>query len=164
MFQIKIEHNLDEIIADLEKLEQKLRDLSTFWRTFALPVLLEEADAVFDNQGYGNWPGLSPYWAAEKPLIWGPGRPLMRASDHLYDSLTQVNALGSVQEVQPDSLTYGTDVPYAYFHEFGITPPQNWGRLPKRAVLENFSPQVDVNLESQLENYIGDLIKTFETG
>jgi len=163
MFQIKIEHNLDELIADIRILEQKLADLSEFWQTFALPSLIAEVDQVFATEGYGVWDELNPIYEARKAIAY-PGQPIMRLKDTLYESYTVENAPYSVQEIEPHSLMYGTDVPYAYFHEYGITPPENWGELPQRSVIGEMSPAIEDDLFHGLENYIDQLILDFDQG
>ena len=161
MFKIEIEHNLDSLIADLKKLEQKFADLSEFWQTFALPTLLQEAEEVFAQE---PWPPLNPVYERIKSYT-HPGQPILQRSGDLFRSLVSYNAPYAVREVEPESLTYGTDVPYAFYHEFGITPPTNWGALPQRAVIGHFGVfrgDLDDNIATDLENYVGDLFKTFE--
>lgn len=159
MFTIKIESNLDELIADLKKLEQKFADLSEFWETFTLPTLLQEAEEVFHQE---PWPPLNPFYEQIKSQT-HPGQPILRRDDTLYHSYTLENAPYSIQEIQPDSLLYGSAVSYASEHEFGATPPADgWGDLPARPVIGNFPPDLDDRIATDLENYVSDLIKTFE--
>lgn len=160
MFTIRITHNLDKLVDDLKAMEAELRSFIRFWRGYVLPYLLQEVDEVFDDQ---PWDPLHPWYAWQKAQDF-PGQPILRRTDLLYHSLTQLNAPGSVQEFHDDVLVFGTDVPYAYYHEFGITPPNNWGPLPKRSVFENFDPNYEDQLQGRLETYLDDLVDVFEHG
>ena len=165
MYKIEIEHNLDELVADLEKFIQKLQNLSDFWRNYTLPSLFSAVDDIFWDE---PWVPLNPIYEAQKSAISGGG--ILELTGRLRTSLTSMGAPESVQDIRADSLVYGTDVPYAFYHEFGITPPTNWGSLPQRSVL---GPLLDAGYGGgpyedtaamELESYIDDLVVIFEKG
>lgn len=160
MFTLRIEHNIDKIIEDLKELERQLRDLTRFWQSFSLPYLIQEVEGIFDSE---PWAPLSYPYVLEKAQSF-PGQGILRRTDTLYDSFTQENAPYSVQDARPDRFTYGTDVPYGFFHEFGITPPENWGDLPKRSVFENLPGDLDNEIGERLESYIDALVGEFDLG
>jgi len=163
MFTLRIEHNLDEVIEDLKKLEQQIRDLTKFWQLYVLPHLFMEVENIFENVGPASWTPLSPEYAAEKSAIFGPGNwKMLRYTDWLFESYTVRGAAGSVQDADEDSLVYGTDVPYSHYHEFGGFPPENWGPIPARPVLGLLPDSLEDSLGERLESYLDNMILEFE--
>lgn len=88
--------------------------------------------------GSGGWRPLS----TEEPPRGGyagwkarryPGRPIMVVSGKLKRSLTQPGAEGSIALVFPTSLTLGTRIPYAIYHQ--STRPRT-SNLPRRPLIE----------------------------
>jgi len=73
----------------------------------------------FESEGVrgpqGGWAPLSKAYAARKAKEY-PGKPLMRATDRLYDSLVGDSA-DAVFEVTARTLILGTVVPYAAFSQ-----------------------------------------------
>lgn len=73
---------------------------------------------MFKNEGWpSRWPALSPGYAAWKQKHY-PGKPMMRRSDRLYDSLVGVTS-DSVWKVTKQSIQFGTRVPYWREHQYG---------------------------------------------
>lgn len=72
----------------------------------------------------------------------------MRASDRLFQSLTDQTA-DSVVEIEAQEMTFGTEVPYARYHQRGE------GRNPQRKILvvtEEDRRQLKKIVRAHLEN------------
>lgn len=74
-----------------------------------------------------GWPSLSPRYSAWKALHY-PGKPLLRASDRLYKSLTETTS-DSIRKATDKGAQFGSRVPYANRHNRGT------GGMPKREFL-----------------------------
>jgi len=85
----------------------------------------------FRTQGRysGGWEALSPRYAARKARKY-PGAKILHADGTLEASLTRDGARGAVREITRDSLTYGTTVEYAKYHQLGTSV------MPRRRPLE----------------------------
>lgn len=100
------------------KIADRLGDLRPFWNRFA-DALANYNKRVFNSEGkFGGagWAPLSPDYGAWKAVNY-PGKTILRRTDTLYDSLTKrpfgiENLTGSVAR-------FGTDVPYAGYHQTG---------------------------------------------
>jgi len=75
--------------------------------------------------GGGKWWKLSEAYAAWKERHF-PGKPILQRTGALMASLTSSKAAGAVYIAAPRSLTIGSDIPYAVFHQVGA------GHLPQR--------------------------------
>lgn len=85
-------------------------------------------DERFDAEGFGEWPALSPAYAARKLRLFG-NQPLLRATDALYKSLVIKGELGNISRVFPMKAEFGTSIFYAIFHQTGTS------RMPARSVI-----------------------------
>lgn len=118
----------------------RFEDYSLVLGGAVLTTLREMEDIQFSTEGeqFGNkWPPLAPSTLDRKPA----GLPMMVRTTRLRKSLTS-RAEGSIANVSPFALEFGTSVPYAIYHQqpngpgAGIIPlrqliPQdNLGRLP----------------------------------
>lgn len=80
----------------------------------------------FATGGQGRWPALASSTLRSKP----PGKPIMRRSDRLYESLAGAGG-PAIKEPGRHSLRLGTDVPYAAYHQ----SRRRRRRLPRREVI-----------------------------
>lgn len=119
----------DAIDARLTAYGTMLRDFAPFLR-LELAQLRAGTKQRFDTQGgdVGGWKPLSPAYAAWKARRY-PGMPILVATGELRHSLVDEGGFGAIEEVSSMGLTYGTQVPYARYHQFGT------GRMPARPVL-----------------------------
>lgn len=84
----------------------------------------------FDSEGAygsGGWPALSPAYAAWKARAY-PGKPILRRTDELYNSLTR-RPFG-VEVIEPGFMVVGSGIDYGRFHQAGAPP------LPQRRPVE----------------------------
>lgn len=102
---------IDRALSGLEKLEQGLSDLSPLFEKFGEQRYAEEKQ-LFDA---APWPPLSPAYAERKRQLFGD-KPILRATDTLFNSLTQKGASGNVHEVSNFAAAFGSVVPYGVFH------------------------------------------------
>lgn len=105
-----LERQIDRVIDDL-------RDPSWLFdiirREFLIPRLMN----VFDTDGKGTWlPTTRP-------------NPILRDTRALERSYTQEGAPGNVNIERGTTLTWGSEIPYSVYHEFGTA------HLPIRAVV-----------------------------
>lgn len=106
----------------------------------------------FDSRGsLGTpvWPmTLAASTIREKHRLGFGNKPMMRRTDRLYLSLTKRHA-DAVVEPTEDSLTFGTRVPYARFHQTGGP------RLPQRQVIPDPVPEATLaEIRESLRDYL----------
>jgi phage gpG-like protein len=77
--------------------------------------------------GGASWPALSPEYSAWKEMRF-PGKPILERTGDLMSSLTDPNHPQTVRIEERKTLTLGTRVPYAIYHQ--STAPRT--RLPRR--------------------------------
>jgi phage gpG-like protein len=77
---------------------------------------------------YGGWTPLAPYTVQDriKHGFGGPA-PILVRDGSLMDSLTTLD--GPPNVIGPESATFGTDISYAKFHQYGTH------RMPKREIM-----------------------------
>ena len=123
-----IEVDFDPLYKTLRGLRERAEDVSPAWEKWG-DAIVEEEKQQFTLLGarFGSaWAALSPKYARWKALH-HPGKPIMRLTDALHDSLTQ-RPMG-VERINSHSAEFGTDVPYAHWHQDGTS------KMPRRAVM-----------------------------
>lgn len=106
----------------------RLQDMTGLWDRFA-DTMEQIGVERFGTKGYGEWPPLAESTIKEKAREGFPFGPLIRTGE-LVDSLTDRER---AMRMLPQSMTWGTDVDYAHFHQDGGSTP---GRPPQRKVLD----------------------------
>ena len=94
-----------------------------------LDKLIAGEKSLFRRSGGAKWAPLANSTRYTKKSRGQDPRP-MRASGALERSLTQLGAPHQIKHIDGDSMTFGTDLFYAYFHQ---RPRRN---EPKREVLQ----------------------------
>lgn len=135
--------------------EQKvMRNLQPFWEGYATPEIIKEIAIIFASEGYGQWPPLSPKYAAQKAKRY-PGKKMLRATDAYFRASTKKDAPGNITHYTKDYMEYGADLsyfeslvgfPYPIVHEKGSS------KHPQRSVYE-----LAENSENLQENLIKSL-------
>lgn len=77
----------------------------------------------FDRQGPG-WPPLRPSTLRSRRF---PGRPMLRQTDALFESVT--GGANTVWQARPRSLRYGSRLPRFFWHQYGTS------RMPARTMI-----------------------------
>jgi phage gpG-like protein len=69
-------------------------------------------------EGGEKWAPLSPEYAGYKEAHF-PGKPILQRTGDLYESLTNPNSANGVRKEERKTLTLGSTIPYAVFHQLG---------------------------------------------
>lgn len=112
----------ENMVLNLQGIVRRSQNLAPVFQRFQ-PVWFDAIAQAFEDGGDPvPWPELSPAYAGWKEHHY-PGQPIMRRSDELYESLTNMTA-DTVWHAGPRSLEFGTRVPYFVYHQEGIGVPQ----------------------------------------
>jgi phage gpG-like protein len=110
---------LDEQILALEGIRRRALDLRVPFGEFR-SVWQASINDVFDAGGYPvPWEQLAPTYENWKSAHY-PGQPILRATDRLHDSLTDMTS-DTVWRVTPRTIQFGSRVPYFQFHQSGTS-------------------------------------------
>jgi hypothetical protein len=102
---------VDRVLLRFDRIERGLSDLSPFWEKFGEQRHTEEKQ-LFDA---APWPALTPAYAERKRKIFGD-KPILRATDTLFKSLTEKGSPGNVHRVSSLTAEFGSAVSYGVFH------------------------------------------------
>jgi len=120
----------------------RAKNLTPFWREVFAPEYFAAVQDLFWMEGQsrslasgqfgpGHWAALSPQYAAWKSRHY-PGKTILQRTERLRESLEwngrRLGKDGFFQATR-DAVVFGTDVPYAKYHQKG-TP-----RMPQREFL-----------------------------
>jgi phage gpG-like protein len=103
---------------DVARRAGNVKDASYKVRT----VYRKAEERRFQSRGAGSWPALKESTREWKARTNSDPR-MMRATNALYKALTSPRAGGQVDERKPDEFRFGTDLPYATFHDRGKGVP-----------------------------------------
>lgn len=162
-FRFQVEVLGEEIFNRVFNRIDSLSDLRPLY-----PEVIREFYAIereqFESEGAagasGRWAPLSAGYARSKQAS-HPDKPILRADDDLFASLTDPEAAGAILRPEPDSLTIGTSVPYAIFHQRGtrhmparppISPSETQKRRLQKALqsgLVRFVREVGVSVDER---------------
>lgn len=112
--ELKLSPPLEFIDAQHGRFRQELEDFSGLWARFARTMASIEQER-FATEGHGEWPPLAPSTLIAKEREGFPWFPLIRTG-RLYESLTEAEL---AMRMDPQSMSWGTDVPYAQYHQEG---------------------------------------------
>lgn len=132
----------DSAVRALEMLGRGIRDFQPLWDKVEDDFYQMERD-LWASQGNGKWQPNSGLYAERKSEHF-PGRAVMELTGGLYKSMTVRGSPGQVRRMARDSMTLGTDVPYAAVHHYGSSarmwipaPFYFWiNGLPARPILD----------------------------
>lgn len=102
---------LDRVQSGFTRIETGLTRLKPLFEEFGKEFYLEEK-TLFD---LAPWKPLSPAYAEQKRKKYGD-KPILRATDRLYLSLTEQGTEGNVHRVGDQEAEFGSMVPYGVFH------------------------------------------------
>jgi phage gpG-like protein len=118
-------------------------------RALVTPLFASDERTRFELEGPG-WPALAQSTREVKARLNLDSR-ILRATGRLYDSLTSGGVELALQDSH-DSLHFGTDVPYAFFHQYGKG-------VPRREVIE-LRPSTQNAMADVVQGYVaGDLVE-----
>jgi len=126
-FEVEGERQLD---VALGMWAGRVKDLTELWPS-VLDRLISSTRENLDSEGgnVGGWPTLSPIYAAWKSLAYGT-LPIMVREGRLRESLTDQGSSDMTVRTTKDSLTWGTDVSYAKYHQSPLPRRSNLPRRP----------------------------------
>ena len=127
---------LEGTIAAFLRLEDKLTKLKPLWEVFGKEFYSEEKSLFAE----APWKPLSPAYAKRKQQKYGD-KGILRATDRLYNSLTEQGVEGNVHRVRDDGAEFGSSVPYGIFHKETRDPiaepdEERYGTLAGEYVME----------------------------
>lgn len=141
---VQLEPPLEFIMRQTGAFRAALLDLQALWELFK-PVMSEIEGEQFSSQGQGAWPGLAESTISEKSQGGWPLDPLVRTGN-LRESLIDP---GRAAETGPQQMTWGSDVPYAAFHQTGTS------KMPQRQVIADpFRVEDRRKLEVAMVTYV----------
>lgn len=117
----------------LQGLQQALGNLAPAWRGPVHDIFTRFITIHFTSQGQYSgeaWKPLSPSYAAWKEKHY-PGMGILRRQDRLFKSLTEPGR-EHILRVYPDSVEYGTRVPYSVYHQ---AKDRGKATFPRRLVI-----------------------------
>lgn len=139
MFRLRAEIFGEEVFNRAFNRIDSLSDLRPLWPEVIREFYLIESEQ-FASEGAagasGRWAPLSDVYAKYKQVA-HPDKPILRADDDLFESLTNPEAAGAILRPEQDGLTIGTSVPYATAHQRGTRkmparPPISFSEVQKR--------------------------------
>ncbi len=101
-----------------------IRDLTPAWTEIGEDLLGDFAQNMVREGGFfggGTWPPLAASTIADKQRQGYGMMPMLWRTGELAESLSERNAPGNIFDARPDSLTVGTSVRYAGFHQYGTS-------------------------------------------
>lgn len=114
---------ITEFDRAFNRIDQILSDFRVIWPEVTKEFYRIEAEQ-FATEGRrgatGEWAKLSPAYAKFKAVKF-PNKTILRATDSLFNSLTDQGAPGAIFRPTPSELTLGTSVPYAILHQRGTS-------------------------------------------
>lgn len=136
--------NLPQVDTQFAALDRGIGTLKPLWERFGNEFYQQEV-SLFDAQ---PWTPLSPAYAAKKQEIYGD-KPILRATDALFRSLTEQGATGNIHRINDLDAEFGSNDPKAMFHSKGTS------RMPARDPLAE--PDVD-KYETIAGEYLEEIV------
>lgn len=101
------------------RIDQQVSDFRSLWPEVA-GVVYRAFGRAFDTEGSstaaGKFKALTPAYAKRKAIQY-PGQTILKASNALFESMTDPQAFDAIFRSEADQLTIGTKVPYARRHQ-----------------------------------------------
>lgn len=138
-------NNIDETRRGLDRLNERISNFAPFWRSVAIPVIKGKLRDIFRQEGPG-WMPLAPSTLRSRRF---PGLPILQQTGALMDSVINHPLI----QISQDELIYGTDNPYAPFHEHGTS------RMPARSFLQPALNEAIDEIRRQYADYIRQQIR-----
>lgn len=108
--------NLHQVFGVFGRIERGLESLKPMWENFQSQFHAEETNH-FAN---APWEPLSRAYAERKQAEHG-NKPLLQVTEDLMKSFTEAKVKGAVRRMDDLSAEFGSDIPYARFHQLGTS-------------------------------------------
>ena len=118
--QIKIEvsPSFADLADNIGEIDERLNSLDL---NDLVPVIVEEVVRVFETEGYGQWPALSPAYKEWKAANY-PGQPILRLMDKYFSAATQPGNPNNFIDLDDNRIEYGVDgLDHPRYHEDGTS-------------------------------------------
>lgn len=114
----EVERDAAQVNVALRAIENRARDARQAFERMSESFIRMERKQFASEGGYGSgrWAPLSPAYAARKRIEY-PSTPILVATGTLRRSLTGGD--GYISFIESDRAVFGSDVPYAGFHQSG---------------------------------------------
>ena len=99
----------NRVQRELAKRRERVSEFAPFWRSVAVPIIKNKLKDIFLQEGPG-WAPLAPSTIASRKY---PGLPILQQTGALMRSVVD----HPVITISQNQLTYGTNNPYAEYHE-----------------------------------------------
>lgn len=147
--EIVLRPPLEFILRQSGAFRRALLVLTPLWERFEREMSAIEAER-FDSEGYGEWPPLAESTISDRARRGFAAGPILQRTRTLRDSLVDP---ARASRTTPRTMTWGTDVDYAIFHQDGGSTP---GRPPRRTVLD-LRVQDRRRLETQMVSWVNEI-------
>lgn len=108
---------LERLLTGFNTVEQGLTRLRGLFEKFGQEFYSQEIKLF----ALAPWKPLTPAYAKLKRAKYGD-KPVLRATDRLWRSLTQKGSEGNVHRISDDGAEFGSAVPYGVFHHESRPP------------------------------------------
>ena len=164
MITIEIDHL--RLQGYLNDLETQLTDYTRLWSDFIAPLVAGEIAEVFETEGRGEWPPLSPEYEAEKAIT-HPGKTILRRDDNYIQAATSTSHPGNIARFSSSEMIWGVNGGY-FEAVYGENYPEDHelgtDRLPARPVFDLIlvGGRLDENIEQLTEKWAREEIAEVE--
>ena len=111
---------------ELNKRKDRISNFAPFWRSVGVPLIKNKLRDIFLQEGPG-WAPLAPSTIASRKF---PGLPILQQTGALMQSVVD----HPVIIINQNELIYGTNNPYAEYHEEGTSRmPAHHDKLQKQS-------------------------------
>jgi phage gpG-like protein len=118
-FTFEVE-NAKKIDLAFGGLVAKIQDWRSLW-PHVIERVVKSEERLYSSEGvtggHGQWAPLTEAYEKAKRRKYGE-KPIEQASERLRQSIVEAGE-GHVEDLQPLSMTFGTDVPYAIYQQTG---------------------------------------------
>ena len=113
---------IQQVRRELDRIDARISNTAPFWRSVAVPIIKGKLRDIFSQEG----PGWAPLEESTLRSRKYPGLPILEQTGDLKASLLDHPVL----QISRNELLFGTNNPYAPFHEHGTR------RMPARPFLQ----------------------------
>ena len=131
---------IQQVRRELDRIDARIADTAPFWRSVAIPIIKGKLRDIFSQEG----PGWAPLTESTLRSREFPGLPILEQTGNLKASVLD----NPIIQITQDELLYGTNNPYAPFHEHGTR------RMPARPFLQPAIRELIARIQSEYIQYI----------
>jgi len=163
MITIEIDHL--RLQGYLNDLETQLTDYTRLWSDFIAPLVAGEIAEVFETEGRGEWPPLSPEYEAAKAIT-HPRKTILRRDDNYIQAATSTSHPGNIARFSSSEMIWGINGGY-FEAVYGDNYPERHEEgdgVPARPVFDLIlvGGRLDANIEQLTEKWAREEIAEVE--